>query len=86
MGHPPRFRYRLGASLVLLSPCVAKLMLLQARLIHLLAAHRNSITLERRKRALLIGINYKDGHPDMRLKSPQSDMKEVHKLLKGEAA
>src|SRR5437016_2125259 len=85
MGRPPHSRYCLGPSLVLLIPYVAKLMPLQVRLIHLLADHRNTITLERRKRALLIGINYNDGPGNMRLKSPQSDMKKVHQLLTGEA-
>ena len=41
------------------------------------------ITLERRKKAMLIGINYEGGTKDMSLVFPQRDMKEVARLLKG---
>jgi len=49
-------------------------MLLIARL------NRNA---SRRKKALLIGINYKHA-PDLQLKFPQRDMMKFYALLKGE--
>lgn len=44
------------------------------------------ITLERRKKAMLIGINYEGGTKDMPLEFPRRDMKEVARLLKGEVS
>jgi hypothetical protein len=49
-------------------------------------AHPNRVTLQRPRKAVLIGINY-DAAPEAsieRLKLPQSDTEKVLRLLKGE--
>jgi len=48
--------------------------------------HPRGITLERRKKAMLIGINYEGGTEGMQLKFPRRDMKEAARLLKGEVS
>ena len=63
-----------GASLFLVILCAAELILLQVRMRYLLSRRR-------RRKALLIGINY--GNTEEQLSFPQRDTKEMRRLLKG---
>ena len=55
--------------------------LLQGKM--LLLARRNRNAAGRRKKAILIGINYNHAQ-DLQLKYPQRDMRKMYALLKGE--
>jgi len=46
-------------------------------------ARSNRITLGRKRKALLIAINYDDSGPAIQLKSPQRDLRKMRALLKG---
>jgi hypothetical protein len=83
MERPSHCPERLGASSVWLISCAAKFMPLQRKMLRVIGRPKG-LTLERHKKAILIGINYDGGVEEMRLAFPIRDIKEVERLLKGE--